>query len=263
MVWFQCESCGDTLKKPKLAGHFGRCAAEWFTCVDCQQGFDRWTVAQHVTCVTEYEKYALGATKPGGVAAAGGPREAQASTAAPSTAATGLEFLATRAPWVCLCCNVTCTSKDTLLGHAQGKKHRSKARAASGTAAAPPSTEAEAPAVPPPAEPAAAEAPDERAGEEPSKGKKRKAKEAAGSDGSAGSGKEIKCWKKLATAELKRVGKPVKRKALRVALVAAARAKGLGDGRTDDDLGAEALDRIASSSQFVVAGKVVSLSAGK
>lgn len=27
MVWFQCESCGENLKKPKLQGHFRGCAA--------------------------------------------------------------------------------------------------------------------------------------------------------------------------------------------------------------------------------------------
>ena len=27
MVWFQCEDCGENLKKPKLAGHFRSCYA--------------------------------------------------------------------------------------------------------------------------------------------------------------------------------------------------------------------------------------------
>jgi hypothetical protein len=27
MVWFQCEDCGENLKKPKLAGHFRCCSA--------------------------------------------------------------------------------------------------------------------------------------------------------------------------------------------------------------------------------------------
>jgi hypothetical protein len=59
--------------------------------------------------VTEHEKYALGATKPGGFAekgfadsgaAAGGPA---AGGPAKGTAgeAVGLEFLATRPPWIC------------------------------------------------------------------------------------------------------------------------------------------------------------------
>jgi hypothetical protein len=27
MVWFQCEDCGDNLKKPKLLNHFRSCSA--------------------------------------------------------------------------------------------------------------------------------------------------------------------------------------------------------------------------------------------
>jgi len=27
MVWFQCEDCGDNLKKPKLSSHFRTCSA--------------------------------------------------------------------------------------------------------------------------------------------------------------------------------------------------------------------------------------------
>lgn len=27
MVWFQCEDCGDNLKKPKLPNHFRVCSA--------------------------------------------------------------------------------------------------------------------------------------------------------------------------------------------------------------------------------------------
>ncbi|KAI3443597.1 hypothetical protein Pfo_000262 [Paulownia fortunei] len=27
MVWFQCEDCGDNLKKPKLPNHFRMCSA--------------------------------------------------------------------------------------------------------------------------------------------------------------------------------------------------------------------------------------------
>ena len=37
MVWFQCESCGDTLKKPKLPAHYQRCACRAVSCVDCGQ----------------------------------------------------------------------------------------------------------------------------------------------------------------------------------------------------------------------------------
>ena len=43
--------------------------------------------------------------------------------------------MATRPPWTCSCCGVTCTSEETLIGHANGKKHRSKARSARARAA--------------------------------------------------------------------------------------------------------------------------------
>jgi hypothetical protein len=52
-------------------------------------------------------------------------------------APSGTRFLATRPPWLCSCCHVTCTSAETLAGHAAGKKHRSKARAADAAEAPP------------------------------------------------------------------------------------------------------------------------------
>jgi cell growth-regulating nucleolar protein len=65
MPWFMCESCGDTIKKPKVKAHVNQCAADAFSCIDCSATFDRWSVHGHVSCVTEHEKYALAATKPG------------------------------------------------------------------------------------------------------------------------------------------------------------------------------------------------------
>jgi len=44
MVWFQCEMCGDSLKKPKLGGHMNHCRGTHFTCIDCSQTFDRQSV---------------------------------------------------------------------------------------------------------------------------------------------------------------------------------------------------------------------------
>jgi hypothetical protein len=52
MVWFQCEDCGDTLKKPKVKGHSGSCSASRFSCIDCLQVFDKWSVQNHTSCVT-------------------------------------------------------------------------------------------------------------------------------------------------------------------------------------------------------------------
>jgi len=137
MPWFVCESCGDTLKKPKIKAHFNRCAAEAFSCIDCSATFDRRSVQNHVACVTEHEKYALGATK-----GAAGHERARA-VAAEGTERRGgdggetfgEEFLSTRPPWRCSCCGVSCTSEETLSGHASGKKHKSKARSARARAA--------------------------------------------------------------------------------------------------------------------------------
>lgn len=84
----------------------------------------------HNQCVTEHEKFALGATKPGGFAANGVSQ--QTSNAKPNEAGepSGLEFLSTRPPWKCSVCNVSCTSKETLMSHASGVKHKRRARAA-------------------------------------------------------------------------------------------------------------------------------------
>lgn len=91
--------------QPKIAQHCNQCSASGFTCIDCSASFDRrsvqvgagcpaccWCQAAgvpvaaaalcaaatdarwlqgHTQCVTEHEKYALGATKPGGYAAEG------------------------------------------------------------------------------------------------------------------------------------------------------------------------------------------------
>jgi cell growth-regulating nucleolar protein len=90
--------------QPKLVNHFRQCSGSSFTCIDCSRIFTRATVNTHTTCVTEHEKYALCATKPGGFAekgfhndgaAAGGPAKNNDGEAV------GLEFLSTRPPWKC------------------------------------------------------------------------------------------------------------------------------------------------------------------
>ncbi|CAN4084661.1 unnamed protein product [Withania somnifera] len=57
MVWFQCEDCGDNLKKPKLANHFRICSAFKLSCIDCGEIFGRQTVESHTQCISEAEKY--------------------------------------------------------------------------------------------------------------------------------------------------------------------------------------------------------------
>lgn len=79
---------------------------------------------EHTTCVSEHDKYAKGATKPGGYAAQGFYGSGEKAKAEAPGAPAGLEFLATHAPWKCSICNVTCTSSETLMGHAAGAKHK-------------------------------------------------------------------------------------------------------------------------------------------
>ena len=74
--------------------------------------------------MTEHDKYAKGATKPGGFAASGFYGGSKAAAENGPAAAAGLEFLSTRAPWKCKICNIVCTSQETLLGHAAGVKHK-------------------------------------------------------------------------------------------------------------------------------------------
>lgn len=116
-----------TPPQAKVATHAGQCGSNGFTCLDCSRAFDRWTVAGHTSCVTEHEKYAQGATKPGGYASKGCFASQAAPQAAAEPSAEGLvgpQFLSERAPWRCSVCSVTCTSRESLEGHASGAKHQ-------------------------------------------------------------------------------------------------------------------------------------------
>lgn len=86
----------------------------------------------HNSCVTEVQKYAQGATKPGGVAEGGFYEDG----AEPQTiqTAVGTEYLSKKPPWACSICKVSCTSEATLLAHAAGAKHKRRSRAAAGGA---------------------------------------------------------------------------------------------------------------------------------
>ncbi|KAL7600273.1 UBP1-associated proteins 1C [Lactuca sativa] len=124
MVWFQCEDCGDNLKKPKLANHFRACSANRLSCIDCGQMFGQQSVQGHTQCITEMEKYGpKGQTKPTGTP--GKPN----SASKPKPEVDINVGLSERPPWFCSLCNTSATSKQTLLSHADGKKHRAKARA--------------------------------------------------------------------------------------------------------------------------------------
>ncbi|GLT61268.1 hypothetical protein SLA2020_339870 [Shorea laevis] len=124
MVWFQCEDCGEDLKKPKLPNHFRTCSASKFSCIDCGQTFGQQNVQGHTQCISEAEKYG----PKGQGKASNGP------TAKPNKGSkqqTDIDInvgLSERPPWFFLC-NTSATSKQALLLHAEGKKHRAKARA--------------------------------------------------------------------------------------------------------------------------------------
>ncbi|KAJ1284055.1 hypothetical protein BS78_03G174400 [Paspalum vaginatum] len=124
MVWFQCEDCGENLKKPKLAGHFRSCSAYKLSCIDCGEFFSQDTVQGHTQCISEAEKYGpKGQSKPSNGA------QGKADKPKPNADVDINVGLSTRPPWFCSLCKTTTTSKQTLLLHADGKKHRAKAKA--------------------------------------------------------------------------------------------------------------------------------------
>lgn len=122
MVWFQCEDCGEDLKKPKLPNHFRICSASKFSCIDCGQTFGQQTVQGHTQCITEAEKYGpKGQVK--AVPSAKPNKDSKQQTDIDINVG-----LSERPPWFCSLCNTSATSKQALLLHAEGKKHRGKAR---------------------------------------------------------------------------------------------------------------------------------------
>ncbi|XP_057537764.1 UBP1-associated proteins 1C [Amaranthus tricolor] len=122
MVWFQCEDCGENLKKPKLPNHFRICSAFKLSCIDCGEIFDQQRVQAHTQCITEAEKYG-----PKGQAKASMPAKPSKDKSKPDVDIN--VGLSQRPPWFCSICNTKATSQQTLLLHADGKKHRAKARA--------------------------------------------------------------------------------------------------------------------------------------
>lgn len=58
MVNFICGSCQETLRKPVVEKHRGRCHGCWhLTCLDCNADFTLDTYKSHITCISEAEKY--------------------------------------------------------------------------------------------------------------------------------------------------------------------------------------------------------------
>ncbi|XP_078432125.1 zinc ion binding protein [Wolffia australiana] len=124
MVWFQCEDCGENLRKPKLPNHFRVCSAHKLSCIDCGEIFSQHSVQSHMQCITEAEKYG-----PKNQAKSAPIAQNKVNKPKPDLDIDINVGLSTRPPWFCSLCNTTTTSKQTLLLHADGKKHRSKAKA--------------------------------------------------------------------------------------------------------------------------------------
>lgn len=125
MVWFQCEDCGENLKKPKVSNHFRVCSASKLSCIDCGEIFGQQSVQSHTQCITEAEKY--GPKGQGKVSNGTNAKSKKESKQQPDIDIN--VGLSERPPWFCSLCNTKATSKQTLLLHAEGKKHKSKARA--------------------------------------------------------------------------------------------------------------------------------------
>ncbi|KAK6941318.1 Zinc finger, C2H2, LYAR-type [Dillenia turbinata] len=124
MVWFQCEDCGENLKKPKLANHFRICYASKLSCIDCGETFGQQNVQGHNQCITEAEKYG-----PKGQGKASNAKLKPGNHSKQKPEVDINVGLSERPPWFCSLCNTNATSRQTLLLHAEGKKHRAKARA--------------------------------------------------------------------------------------------------------------------------------------
>ena len=65
MVYFQCETCGETIKKKQIKPHYSfQCkSAHSFSCLTCYKHFDRESIVEHTSCITEEEKYNKGDEK--------------------------------------------------------------------------------------------------------------------------------------------------------------------------------------------------------
>lgn len=125
MVWFQCEDCGENLKKPKLPNHFRVCSAFKLSCIDCGETFSQQSVQGHTQCISEAEKY--GPKGQGKVSNGMPAKPGKDAKQQPDFDIT--VGLTKRPPWFCSLCNTKATSEQALLLHAEGKKHKAKARA--------------------------------------------------------------------------------------------------------------------------------------
>jgi hypothetical protein len=63
MVTFVCEFCQASMSKPKVDAHARKCRGCWvLSCVDCGVRFEGEQYAGHTQCVSEAQKYGMGAS---------------------------------------------------------------------------------------------------------------------------------------------------------------------------------------------------------
>ncbi|GAA5903634.1 hypothetical protein JCM8208_003641 [Rhodotorula glutinis] len=169
MVSFSCEQCNDTVKKPKLDQHAGRCRGAYFTCIDCNTTFEGTSYRAHTSCVSEEQRYHKSIYKaPKGK----GKKAQQDQNGAPAPAsAAAPEPAPAPAP-----ASAPAALVEVKQAEAQPKEVEQKKRAREDDAAAAPSTAAAAVADAPAA---AASAVDGGVGE-PAQKKKKKSKKAKG-----------------------------------------------------------------------------------
>lgn len=57
MVYFECQKCNETIKKPKLFKHLLVCRSQYVSCIDCLMVFEGNAWEAHTSCVSEAQKY--------------------------------------------------------------------------------------------------------------------------------------------------------------------------------------------------------------
>ena len=62
MVFFQCQTCFETLKKKQIENHYlNQCKNAFdFMCIDCHLIFNRESIKEHTSCISEKEKFENG-----------------------------------------------------------------------------------------------------------------------------------------------------------------------------------------------------------
>ncbi|KAG7584388.1 RNA recognition motif domain [Arabidopsis suecica] len=113
MVWFQCEDCGESLKKPRLSRHLRMCTATKFSCIDCGNMFGQDSVYYHNQCITE-AKY--------------GPKGLSNGENSKQKHDFDINTELYKSPsWFCSLCNANMTCEQDYFAHVYGKKHQEKA----------------------------------------------------------------------------------------------------------------------------------------